>query len=113
MDNCLFCKIISGTIPATKRYEDDLVFAFDDIHPKAPVHILIIPKIHIANINNIDDSKISLAGHMIYVAKNLARKNNIQDSGYRLVFNTNQNAGQEVSHLHLHLIGGSRLSSMA
>ncbi len=113
MTDCLFCKIIEGDIPSDKQYEDEFVLAFKDIHPKAPTHILIIPKKHIASVNHLEDEDADLVGKMILTAKNLAKENNISEGGYRLIFNTNENAGQEVQHIHLHLLGGKKLSSMA
>lgn len=113
MNDCLFCKIISGQIPASIIFENDNIIAFHDIHPKAPSHILIIPKKHIASVNEIDETDQMLTGELIMVAKKIAKDLNIDQTGYRLVINTLQYAGQEVAHLHLHLIGGSKLSSMA
>ena len=113
MTDCLFCKIKEGDIPSDKLHEDEFVLAFKDIHPKAPTHILIIPKKHIASVNHLEDEDADLVGKMILTAKNLAKENSISEGGYRLIFNTNENAGQEVQHIHLHLLGGKKLSSMA
>lgn len=109
MSDCLFCKIIAKTIPATIVYEDDQVLAFRDISPKAPTHILIIPKKHIATINDIDNNDTNLLGHMLQIAKQLARDEKLADDGYRLVMNCNADGGQTVFHIHLHLLGGRQL----
>lgn len=92
--------------------DQDLV-AFNDINPKAPTHILIVPKKHIPTINDLSEEDAQLISKMIYTAKSLAQDKNIDQSGYRLIFNVRENAGQEVNHIHLHLIGGKKLSSMA
>lgn len=112
-ENCLFCKIAKKLIDTKFVYEDDQVVAFDDINPKAPVHILIIPKKHIQSINEVGDTDRELLGHMILVAKKLAKNKKISASGYRLVFNTNKHSGQEVDHIHLHLLGGKQLGPLA
>lgn len=107
--DCLFCKIIAGSIPSTTLFEDDRITVFDDIHPQAPFHKLIIPKQHIATINDLDQSNIGLIGHMVYTAKELANSLQFADNGYRLVFNCNPDGGQEVYHIHLHLLGGRQM----
>lgn len=112
MDNCLFCKISSGQTKAMFRYEDELVAAFDDIAPKAPVHVLIVPKKHIESTATLEDSDEQVAGHMIRTAQKIAEEMGIADNGYRLVFNTRHHGGQVVDHIHLHLLGGQRLGSM-
>lgn len=104
MEECIFCKMGRGEIKCNKVYEDDTFLAFRDINPQAPVHILIIPKRHIAKLHDTED--ISLLGELLKIAYNLARDEGIRDSGYRIVINTNRNAGQSVDHLHLHLLGG-------
>ncbi len=109
-DDCLFCKIAAGDIPANKVYEDDEIVAFEDINPQAPVHILLIPRTHVENIDAVTEEHQHLLGKMLLVARDLAREKNIADDGYRLVFNTNRNAGQEVFHIHLHLLGGRTFS---
>ena len=106
MTDCLFCKIAAKEIPAKMAHEDDLVVAFHDIRPQAPVHVLIIPREHIATINDLDESHALLVGRLTLVAKKIARELQIDESGYRLVFNCNRAAGQEVFHIHLHLLGG-------
>lgn len=101
--NCIFCKIIEKQIPATFLYEDSQVIAFDDINPKAPVHILVVPKKHIPTVSDIDDLEEVLMGHMIKVARDLAKENRCE--GYRLTFNVHEKGGQEVFHIHMHLMG--------
>ena len=101
--DCIFCKIIEKQIPATFLYEDSQVIAFDDINPKAPVHILVVPKKHIATVSDIDDSEEILMGHMIKVARDLAKQYKCE--GYRLTFNVHEKGGQEVFHIHMHLMG--------
>lgn len=112
MDNCVFCKIINKEIPQEFEYEDDLVIAFCDIHPIAPVHILIIPKEHIKSINELteDGKGEKVAGRLIMVAKKIAKEKGIAKDGYKLLFRTGKHGSQEVPHIHLHLIGGARLS---
>ncbi len=107
--DCLFCKIVAGEIPATPVYQDDEVFAFRDIHPQAPTHILIIPKRHIASVNDLDAADAALVGKLFLTGKRLAAELGIAESGYRLVMNTNADAGQTVFHIHLHLLGGRTL----
>jgi histidine triad (HIT) family protein len=108
----LFEKIIAGEIPATVVYRDSRVIAFLDIRPAAPVHILIVPNKVIPTVNDIADEDESLIGHMVIVARDLAREKGIAENGYRLIINCNAHGGQEVYHLHLHLIGGRPLGPM-
>ncbi|MGD9153266.1 MAG: histidine triad nucleotide-binding protein [Gammaproteobacteria bacterium] len=110
MTDCLFCKIAKGEIPANIIYQDDLVLAFDDIHPKAPVHKLIIPRKHIATLNDLETEDNDLIGHMTQIAKKLAKKFKVDKSGYRVLMNCNENAGQVVFHIHMHLLGGRTLT---
>ena len=105
----IFTKIINKEIPADIVYEDDTVLAFRDIHPLAPVHILIIPKKEIPSINDLEDSDQALMGKMVLVARNIARDLNISEKGYKLLFRVGEHGGQEIEHIHLHLIGGARL----
>lgn len=112
MNECLFCKISDKKISAKIEYEDEEIVAFDDINPKAPVHILIVPKKHIPSVAEITEGDTGLLGKMIFVAKKLAEEKGIAESGYRLVFNTKKNAGQIVDHIHLHLLGGQKFSGM-
>lgn len=107
--DCVFCKIIAGEIPAKIIYQDDAIVAFDDLYPKAPVHKLIIPKKHIATINDLTATDADLVGKMVIIAKQLAAEYNIAESGYRVLMNCNEDGGQAVYHLHLHLIGGRSL----
>ena len=110
MDKCLFCKIVAGDIPADTVYENDQVFAFRDIDPKAPTHILIIPKEHIATTNDLAEAHKALVGEMLLAAKEIAGQEGIADSGYRTVFNCNGDGGQAVYHIHLHLLGGRQMT---
>jgi len=110
MKECFFCKIANNEIPAEIIYQDKDVFAFKDIHPLAPVHILIIPKKHISRISDIKDEDEALMGKIILTAKKIADSLEISKSGYKLLFRVGRHGGQEVEHVHLHLIGGSPLS---
>ena len=110
MQDCIFCKIIKGEIPANIIYQDDKVIAFDDLYPKAPVNKLIIPRKHIATLNDLTPEDVKLAGHMLYIAKQLAKELNIDEKGYRTLINCNADAGQEVFHIHLHLLGGRKMT---
>jgi histidine triad (HIT) family protein len=109
MKDCTFCKIIAGEAPGDIVYRDEQVTAFHDIHPVAPVHILIVPNRHIRSVNEITSEDEPLVGHMHYVAQTIAKQSGIQESGYRLILNTGPDAGQAVFHLHLHLIGGQHV----
>lgn len=113
MENCIFCKIISGEIPSKIVYEDEQVVAFHDINPVAPVHILIIPRSHIPTLNDISSEHKELLGHLAWVSKQLARQYNVDEKGYRFVINCNEDGGQEVQHLHAHLLGGRALGGVA
>ena len=106
----IFCRIANKEIKTDLLYEDDLVMAFNDIHPLAPVHVLIIPKEHIESIADLEDEDEKLMGRMIMAAKKIAEDLKIDSSGYKLLFRVKENGGQEVPHIHLHLIGGARLS---
>lgn len=106
MNNTIFDKIISKEIPASIVYEDDEILAFKDINPQAPIHILIIPKKHIPTINDIEINDLELTGKLIFRAKLIAKELGIAEEGYRLVLNCNKNGGQEVYHIHLHLLAG-------
>ncbi len=108
-NDCIFCKIIAGEIPSTQVYQDEQVTAFHDIHPVAPTHILIIPNKHIPAINDLAPGDEQLVGHLFTTAKELAGQAGITESGYRLIINTGPDGGQEVFHLHLHLIGGQKM----
>jgi histidine triad (HIT) family protein len=103
--SCLFCKIIDGSIPSTAEYQDDGCYAFADIHPKAPVHLLIAPREHLVSLAEAGDDHPALLGHLLWVAAQLARKKKLTQ-GYRVVINTGDEGGQTVDHLHVHLLGG-------
>ena len=107
--SCLFCKISAGEIPASVVYEDAQIMAFRDIKPQAPTHVLIIPKKHIATINDADTQDVPLLGHMVLAAKTIANMEGLSE-GYRLVYNVNSGGGQEVYHIHLHLLGGRQMT---
>jgi histidine triad (HIT) family protein len=108
----LFERIISGELPADIVYRDERVTAFRDIHPRAPVHILIVPNKPIATVNDIGDGDEALIGHLYTVARDLARREGLAENGYRLIVNCNAHGGQEVYHLHVHLLGGCPLGPM-
>ncbi|MDO5041031.1 MAG: histidine triad nucleotide-binding protein [Peptoniphilus sp.] len=103
--DCLFCSIISGEIPSSKVYEDDLIYVFKDIDPQAPVHLLIIPKLHIDSLDEVEEEHRELLSHILLKVKDLAKEFNLE-KGYRLVANTKEEGGQSVAHLHFHLLGG-------
>ncbi|MCH5323791.1 MAG: histidine triad nucleotide-binding protein [Eubacterium sp.] len=107
--DCLFCKIIAGEIPSTKVYESENVLAFKDINPMAPVHILIIPKIHIDGANALDESNVGVVSEIMLTARKLAEEFGLDD-GWRIVTNVGEHGGQTVKHLHFHLLGGKKLS---
>ena len=110
MKNCLFCKVVNKQISVDMVYSNKLVLSFRDINPIAPNHVLIIPKIHISTLNDIRIDHINILGEMMLAAKEVAASEGLSDEGYRTIFNCNKNAGQTVFHIHLHLIGGRRLS---
>jgi histidine triad (HIT) family protein len=109
MNACIFCRIIAGEAPAEILYQDDQVTAFRDIHPVAPIHVLVVPSTHIASVNDLDEEDEPLVGRLFTVARQLAEQEGIASSGYRLIVNTGAHGGQVVYHLHLHLIGGQRM----
>ena len=109
MENCLFCKIIGGVIPSNKVYEDELVFAFRDIAPQAPTHVLVIPKIHIDSCNGITAENSAVVAHIFEVIPQIAKAEGLEN-GYRVVSNCGADAGQTVHHLHFHILGGKELS---
>lgn len=111
MSDCLFCKIVAGQIPAQKVHDDTLCIGFHDINPHTPHHVLFIPKRHIATMNDVTSADYELLGHLMGVAANYAREQQLSESGYRLLMNTNKDAGQTVFHIHLHLLGGRKLNS--
>jgi histidine triad (HIT) family protein len=110
MNDCLFCQIVAGGIPAALVYQDDAVVAFKDINPQAPLHVLIVPRKHIATLNDLAPADDALVGSMFRAAAALAREHGYDARGYRTVFNTNREAGQTVFHIHLHLLAGRGLT---
>jgi histidine triad (HIT) family protein len=108
--DCIFCKIVAGEIPSTKVYEDEEIIAFRDINPQAPVHIVIIPRQHIASLSDLSQGDSALVGRLVTVANKLAKDEGISEKGYRVVINCGPEGGQLVPHLHLHLVGGRKLS---
>ena len=110
-EECIFCRIIAGQIPADIVYQDEDFLAFRDIMPRAPTHVLIIPRIHITSVAELTDGQQKLAGRLIIIAKNLAKKQGIAGKGYRLVINCGPEGGQVVPHLHLHLLGGRQMDA--
>lgn len=111
MENCIFCKIIKGEIPSEKVYEDEDVLAFKDINPAAPIHILVIPKKHVKSLLELEDEDYELVGKIQKVINKLAHQLNIEEEGYRVIVNCGKDAGQEVMHLHYHLLAGRKLGS--
>lgn len=109
MADCLFCSMVAGKIKPDVVYEDADVLAFRDIHPQAPTHVLVIPKLHIATINDLQSEHLALAGKLFLAAKQVAVQEGIDQSGYRVAMNCNGDAGQAVFHIHLHVLGGRRL----
>ena len=109
MPDCLFCRMIRGEVPTKKVYEDERAFAFEDINPQAPTHVLIVPKKHIVGLKEAQEADAELLGYCQLVAAKIARQRGIED-GYRTVYNVGPKAGQSVFHLHLHLLGGRNLS---
>ena len=107
--DCLFCKIVAGIIPSTKVYEDETVFAFRDINPQAPTHILVIPKTHIASVNDVTAENSAVVSHIFEVIPAIAKAENLT-GGYRVVSNCGADAGQTVHHLHFHILGGKPLA---
>jgi histidine triad (HIT) family protein len=109
MTDCLFCKLLAGQIPAAIVYEDERVVAFRDINPQAPTHVLVIPRRHIATLNDLGPEDDGLVGELVRRAAAVAREQGHAEGGYRVVFNCNADAGQTVFHIHLHLVGGRKL----
>lgn len=108
--SCLFCRIAAGEIPAKRIYEDDRIVAFEDINPQAPLHALVIPKRHIATLNDLTVDDDAIVGALVRVAAGIARERGVDASGFRTVLNCNSHAGQTVFHLHLHVLGGRSMS---
>lgn len=109
MADCLFCRIVAGEIPATIVYQNDHVVAFKDITPQAPTHVLVVPRRHIATLNDLAPGDDALVGEMVRAASGIAKDAGHADRGYRTVFNTNAEAGQTVFHIHLHVLGGRKM----
>lgn len=110
MENCIFCKILKGEIPSEKVYEDEKVYAFKDINPEAPVHVLIIPKKHISSANELTEENKEVIGDVYYAAQKIAKELGIADKGYRIINNCGEDGGQTVFHIHFHLMGGKQLN---
>ncbi len=109
-DDCIFCRILDGELPAMKLHEDDLIVAIRDLNPKAPTHVLLMPRDHIPSAAHLGEQDAPMLGRLFLVAGELARSEGIDESGYRLVTNVGRDAGQSVDHLHVHLLGGRRLA---
>ena len=109
MENCIFCKIINGDIPSNKIYEDDKVYAFNDINPEAPVHFLVIPKEHIESANALNENNVDIVAHIFKVINKLVIELGISEKGYRIVNNCGEDGGQTVKHLHFHVLAGRSL----
>jgi histidine triad (HIT) family protein len=110
MSDCLFCKMVTGEIKPAVVYEDDQILAFRDINPQAPVHVLIIPKRHIATLDDLSLDDLAIGGELLLAAGRIAEQEGLSEDGYRIVINCRAHGGQEVYHLHLHLLGGRRMS---
>ena len=108
--DCIFCKIVAGEIPCKKAYENDKVLAFHDIRPQAPTHVLLVPKEHIGTINDLTEANADIVQDLLLAAKSVAADLKIDKSGYRLVFNCGPDAGMEINHIHLHLLGGRQMA---
>jgi histidine triad (HIT) family protein len=112
MTDCIFCKIIAGKASGQLLYQDDLVSAFRDLYPVAPVHLLVVPNKHIVSVNDLAAEDEALVGHLFTVARQLARQEGVDQSGYRLVVNNGRHGGQRIFHLHLHLLGGRQMHTL-
>lgn len=109
-EDCVFCKIVRRDINAKVVFEDNKIMAFDDVRPQAPVHVVVIPKYHIEKFSDVSDEHTTLMGKLMFTAKKIAKEKKIEESGYRIVLNCNRDGGQEVFHLHLHVLGGRPLA---
>ena len=109
-NDCLFCKIINGEIPANIVNQNEYAMAFRDINPQSPTHVLIIPKIHISSCHDLNKQNIDYLSEMVFLAQKVAEKEKVAENGYRLVINTGDDGGQTVNHIHLHLLGGRSMS---
>jgi len=112
MSDCVFCKIVKGELPAKVVYEDDLIMAFHDINPQRKVHVLVIPKKHIASMNDLTEEDKELMGHLMVKIPEIAKKLGVDKDGYRLIVNTGKHGGQEIYHIHFHLLGGEPVGPM-
>ena len=110
MEGCIFCQIVQGTIPSKKLYEDEEILAFEDLHPQAPVHLLVIPKKHISTLMDLEEEDSPLAGRLLFRAQALAQEKGCGDEGARFVINCKNHGGQTVDHLHIHVLGGRPLT---
>ncbi|MDD4295695.1 MAG: histidine triad nucleotide-binding protein [Ruminiclostridium sp.] len=110
MADCIFCKIIDGTIPSKKIYENDHIIAFQDIHPAAPVHVLIVPKIHIESLEALNDENMDIVTKVHFAIQKVAKIMKINSDGYRIIVNCGKNGGQTIPHLHYHLLGGAEFN---
>lgn len=110
--DCIFCKIAAGEIPTNKVYEDEAVLAFHDIQPQAPVHVLVIPKKHLASANDLHAEDAALLGHIFSAVQNVAKSTGVAETGYRVITNVGKDAGQAVHHLHFHVLGGKTLGHL-
>ena len=110
MSDCLFCRIVEKKIPAKVVYEDDQILAFDDVNPRAPVHTLVIPKQHVASVQDLGESDRTLLAQLLLACTNVAKNKGLADPGFRLVVNTGRDGGQTVFHLHFHVLGGRRMA---
>jgi len=110
MDSCIFCKIKNKEIPSKIVFEDERIVAFNDANPQAPVHILLIPKEHFVSLNDIPEEKKDVLSHLLLKARQIAQQQGISKNGYRIVLNTERDSGQEVFHIHFHLLGGRRMT---
>ena len=108
-EDCIFCRIASGEIPSDILYRDDRAFVIRDINPRAPVHLLVMPVEHFTHLTNMSEETSALVGHLFFVAQRMARREGVDESGYRLAVNQRDDAGQDIDHLHVHLLGGRRL----
>lgn len=112
MDDCIFCKIAKGEVPSEKIFESDEILAFRDLHPVAPTHVIVIPKTHYATLNDIPKNELGILSKVYAAIQEVARKTKIADNGYRIIVNTNRSAGQEIFHVHFHVLGGRSLGAM-
>jgi len=110
--DCIFCKIIKGDIPTEKIYEDENVVAFNDISPKSPTHVLVVPKKHVASLNDLKPDDMNMIVQVFDAIKKIAAKQGVAEDGYRVIVNTNRASGQEVFHMHFHIMGGRQLGGM-